>query len=314
MKKLLVILTVTLDLATGHGQNLVQNPDFESYSPCPTSGAAQIAYATGWDSFRESCDYYNSCGGTTPANNLGYQVPHSGNGYAGVIIYCKPGFYREIIGGHLLSPLVIGQKYTVSFYVSLSIQPPNCAFASNKMGAKFTTVPYDAYTNQIPVNNVAPLHYDTIVTDTANWKLITGSIIADSAYTYIAIGNFFDNAHTDTLEVGNNFVLPVWAYYYIDDVSVTADLTGIAINNPDSQTDLFPNPFSDKLNISIKSNKPVEVLFYDITSRKIFNQSFTNSISLNTEQLSKGIYFYEVRNKNGPDSYRQIKKGKVVKE
>jgi hypothetical protein len=43
-------------------------------------------------------------------------------------------------------------------------------------------------------------------------------------------------------------------------------------------------------------------------------QSFTKSTSINTEQLAKGIYLYEVR--NNPDSYRDgvIKKGKVVKE
>jgi len=51
-----------------------------------------------------------------------------------------------------------------------------------------------------------------------------------------------------------------------------------------------------------------------VTSRKIFHQSFINSISINTEQLAKGIYIYEVRNKNGPDSYREVKKGKLVKD
>ena len=38
-------------------------------------------------------------------------------------------------------------------------------------------------------------------------------------------------------------------------------------------------------------------------------KEFINSISINTEQLAKGIYLYEVRNKNGV-----IKKGKVVKD
>lgn len=72
---------------------------------------------------------------------------------------------------------------------------------------------------------------------------------------------------------------------------------------------LFPNPFTDKINITVKRNELVEVSLYDVTSRKIVNQSFTNSTSINTEQLSKGIYIYEVRNKNGV-----IKKGKVVKD
>lgn len=72
---------------------------------------------------------------------------------------------------------------------------------------------------------------------------------------------------------------------------------------------ISPNPFTDKINITVKTNELLEVSLYDVTSRKIFNQSFTTSTTINTEQLAKGIYLYEVRNKDGV-----IKKGKVVKE
>jgi len=307
MKRHLAMLAFTLGLATGHCQNLVQNPDFESYSPCPV-GQAQIASAVGWDSFSESCDYYHSCAGTTPANLVGYQMPHSGGGYAGIIIFCKAGFYREVIGGQLVSPLIIGQKYNISFYVSLSIEPPNCAFASNKIGVKFTTVAYDAYTNKIPINNFATLHYDTIITDTTNWQLVTGSFIADSAYTFIAIGNFFDDANTDTIRIGNGFVLPIYAYYYIDDVSVIADPTGIESNNFGSHTNILPNPFSDQLTINLSKNEQAEITIYDLMAKKILLQKFTTSVTLNTSQFSKGIYLYQVRNIRGI-----IEKGKVLK-
>jgi para-aminobenzoate synthetase component 1 len=72
---------------------------------------------------------------------------------------------------------------------------------------------------------------------------------------------------------------------------------------------ISPNPFSNKINITAKRNEIIEVNLFDVTSRKISNQSFTNSTSINTEQLTKGIYLYEVRIKNGV-----IKKGKVVKD
>jgi hypothetical protein len=70
-----------------------------------------------------------------------------------------------------------------------------------------------------------------------------------------------------------------------------------------------PNPFKDKLNISDKRKEFVEITLFDITSRKILQQKFTNSVSLSTEQLAKGLYLYEVRDKNG-----LCKKGKVVKD
>ncbi len=71
---------------------------------------------------------------------------------------------------------------------------------------------------------------------------------------------------------------------------------------------VFPNPFNDKIEVVIKNNIQSEVFLFDVTSRKILQQKFTNSVSLNTEQLAKGIYLYEVRDKNG-----LYKTGKVLK-
>ncbi len=72
---------------------------------------------------------------------------------------------------------------------------------------------------------------------------------------------------------------------------------------------LSPNPVTNKLNVKTNNNELSEIILYDISSRKLLQQKFTNSVSLNTEQLAKGLYLYEVRNKNG-----LCKKGKVVKD
>jgi hypothetical protein len=93
------------------------------------------------------------------------------------------------------------------------------------------------------------------------------------------------------------------------DASVPHCYTGINKINDDDSVNVFPNPFSDKLNITTSKNELSEIIIYDITSRKIMLQKFTGSASLNTEPLTKGIYIYEVRNNNGV-----IKKGKIVKE
>ncbi len=71
----------------------------------------------------------------------------------------------------------------------------------------------------------------------------------------------------------------------------------------------FPNPFVDKLNITIMENESSEIILYDISSRKILQQKFTNTISLNTSQLANGLYIYEIRNNNG-----EVRKGKVIKQ
>ena len=86
-------------------------------------------------------------------------------------------------------------------------------------------------------------------------------------------------------------------------------IVGINNINEDSIVYFYPNPFNDNLRITRNTNETLDISLYDVTSRKIFNQSFTNTTLINTEQLAKGLYLYEVRNRN-----RVIKKGKVVKD
>ena len=76
-----------------------------------------------------------------------------------------------------------------------------------------------------------------------------------------------------------------------------------------NQLSINPNPFTAKLTVKLNSYDQSEFYLYNVLSQKINQQSFTNSLSINTELLSAGIYFYEVRNKN-----EVIEKGKVIKE
>ncbi len=80
-----------------------------------------------------------------------------------------------------------------------------------------------------------------------------------------------------------------------------------AINN--SATNLYPNPFFNELNMYTDNNALSEIVLYDIASRKLVEKHFTNSVSLNTDELASGIYFYEIRNEN-----EVVKKGKMVKQ
>jgi hypothetical protein len=72
---------------------------------------------------------------------------------------------------------------------------------------------------------------------------------------------------------------------------------------------LFPNPFADKLYVTVKVNEQTTISLYNFLGQQILQQSFTNSTTINTEHLADGIYFYELRNEKGA-----IKTGKVVKQ
>jgi hypothetical protein len=86
-------------------------------------------------------------------------------------------------------------------------------------------------------------------------------------------------------------------------------LTGTNELNESVSVVVYPNPVSNELTVKKNSSERAEIILYDIMSRKLLRQSFTNSASINTVQLTKGIYLYEVRNKNGI-----IRNGKVIKQ
>lgn len=87
-------------------------------------------------------------------------------------------------------------------------------------------------------------------------------------------------------------------------------VTNISDGNPNSpQFDIYPNPFSTQLIFSLTSNEQTTVSLYNLFGQQVLQQTFTNSTTINTEQLVSGIYFYELRNNKGV-----VKTGKVVRE
>ena len=306
--------------------NLVPNPSFEVYDTCPNN-LGQLNRAIPW--FRPSTgssDLFNSCSMPwsmhVPSNYFGYQYARNGNGYAGFYTYywnAIPQSYKEYIAVQLTSPLTAGVTYYVNFYVSLA---DSANFASDDIGAYFSNGSITS-TNYYPLPVVPQVMNPSgnIISDKLNWTKISGYYVAAGGENYITIGNFNYDINTDTVFVGGGLMYAAWegdyksSYYYIDDVCVASDSMDCLI--PSGFEDLgqirniliLPNPFEDKINITAKRNELIEFVLYDVIGRKTLNKSFTNSTSINTEQLAKGIYLYEVRNKNGI-----FKTGKVVKQ
>lgn len=286
------------------GQNLVPNPGFEQYLQCP-SNLGQLNNLVSWSNFGGSPDYYNSCANgiyplvSVPTNYSGYQWPASGNGYCGIYtFYNNPYNYREYFGSQLLSPLVIGKKYCVEMKVNLSLNLITTDVASNNIGILFTTSPYSA-AQPINITNYAHVYSDSILTDTTFWKPITGEFIADSAYTYIAIGNFFDNSNTDTIQYsGNNAIR---GYILIDDVSVI-DCDSLNYVNYDKKPGkliIHPNPVHDFIDIQTK-DKIINIAIFDTLGYKVeylehLNIKPNGFYSLNIQFLQKGIYIMNIQ-------------------
>ena len=332
MKKLLLIFfTFSFSLFTClhvHAQNLVPNPSFEQYDSCPDNTDCNLSDAIGWNCHGSCVVYFNSCAPNNyynyngvPYNAAGFQYPASGNAYIAEYFY-RPnsGYDRGYAEAKLISPLVINTKYYVTFKISLSDIDSglwyNCAV--NKEGALFTTIPLNYDTMLTLPQNHVQIYTNIIISDTLNWTTIQSSFIADSAYNYIIIGNFFPDSAISKIIFYQD--PDTAAAYYIDDVCVStdstycADWTGINDNihlSNSSFVKIFPNPFSNEANLSIScpKNSPFSLIIYNPLGqivRKI-NNIKANNVVIRKENLPNGIYFYTLSNQTDI-----IKNGKFI--
>jgi hypothetical protein len=295
------------------------NPSFEDTVSCPYQ-SGDIDKSIGWTSFCGSPDYFNTCNQFdwgVPNNISGYQQAASGNAYVGFISYSNVGANtREFPACNLSSPLTIGTKYYLSFKTGLSLEnianPANCA--SNKIGATFTTGAY--FCNSI-ITNTHPIFTNSIITDSLNLTRITGSFVADSAYTYLVIGNFFDDANTDTIKFFNSWWSD-FAYYYLDDVALSTDSsfvynysysTGVAENNFSNQITAYPNPVVDYLNIKNTSNQPLDISIYNILGELLYsaNGVTDKTFSVNLTNTQKGLLLVNIKTKSESINYKFLK-------
>jgi hypothetical protein len=75
------------------------------------------------------------------------------------------------------------------------------------------------------------------------------------------------------------------------------------------QIELLPNPFTSQLTIQSSNTEEKELVIFDVTSRELIRENFTETHTINTEGLSKGVYFYEIKGKNGG-----FKAGRIIKQ
>lgn len=309
MNRIYCLINLFFICITCKAQNFVPNGSFEWYTSCPT-GVNQVDSVLFWKNpTNESPDYFNSCGTglvSVPNNFTGYQPAHMGNAYCGLTLI-KPASialnFREYIEVSLLAPLTQGQLYHFEMYVSIS---ENHQFSSDAFGVYFSNTLMSGVS--WPLFSILPQIINTpgFYPDTANWSMVSGNYTAHGGEQYLVIGNFKNDANTSYIQTSNSPY--TYAYLLVDDVSLT-QVTGINDFNSKHNINVYPNPFTNKLVVETTNDDISEIVLYDISSRIIMKNKFTQSVSLSTKQLSKGIYIYEVRNKNG-----EMKKGKVVKE
>ncbi len=304
MKKQLLIGLFLLGCFASIAQvNIVPNPSFEDTVHCPDN-LTEIYYATSWSAptVGGTSDYFNSCSNPSyvgiPNNRAGYQFAKTGNGYAGLSTFFYSD-YREYIQAKLDSTLLAFHKYCVTFYVSLS---DTVSIACNNIGIYFSdTAVHENNSFQL---NFSPQISNNIsinpLTNKLGWSMISGSFVANGGEYYLTIGNFLNNANSDTVLVTGGSENS--SYYYIDDISVV-DCTGIGIDEltvDKMHFKLYPNPNNGNMVLEYKigENETGLITIYDITGRMVKQEKLNaenKTLLIHANELNAGTYYYEIK-------------------
>jgi outer membrane protein OmpA-like peptidoglycan-associated protein len=209
-------------------QNLVLNPSFENFINCPVKLGNLEQDVEDWRMpTLGSTDYFNGCSEAmgTPKNFNGQQPADFGEGYVGLYMYA-PNDYREYIEASLTSTLKKGNRYTISFYVSLAERSD---FAVKEFGIRFSEFPIQIETSKV----LSSMHYSKLKGDTSNhleikyskfysdeieWIKLTQDFVANGTENYLIIGNFKNNKRTQKFQTKRK--ITKGSYYYLDMVSV----------------------------------------------------------------------------------------------
>lgn len=322
MKRLIVLLVALPLLSWGQG-NLVPNGGFEEFDHCPDQSGIWSINAFYWTNAggAGSPDYYHECAVPNifppdthqwpnmgvPANLLGHQDAHSGQAYIG--IYCfsaTQSSLREYIQAQLTDSIVPTVRYLVRFHASFA---DNVRYSVSTIGAHFSKEPI--VQDGVYSFDVEPHIVNTganPLTSKEDWVLITDTF--SSRYggeRYLTIGNFNTDATSDTLYHFSGDTSWVYAYYYIDDVSVVAiDSIPESIGEDRAlQFSVHPNPATEA--VRIEGHGLSEVQLLDISGRTVLRESIvSNRHTLRLAGVPAGLYLVELRDAQGRRAAERI--------
>jgi hypothetical protein len=146
--------------------------------------------------------------------------PHTGNAVMGFLTWSgalSPNF-RELVSTQLTAPMVIGQNYSVSFWICNGYTP-YYGGGSNHIGLDFSTTPLTQPGGISNVVSLVPEYEIPGVFFSNGWVNYTFNITATAAWRYITFGNFYNDAAT----TATLFYAPApffRCYYFIDDVVI----------------------------------------------------------------------------------------------
>jgi hypothetical protein len=299
------ILALCLGFSTPtHAQNLVLNPSFEELDSCPTN-SGQLPKAIGWTIPGDpamSPDLCDSCGyGIHYCGVAKYILPRTGSAIVGSFLYFNDNYlipnYVENIQGTLFTPLVAGQKYKVSMYISLA---DSAKYAISKIGVYFYNPPiqfWNTFSFDFLVPQVSISIPYSHIYNRSGWTYIDSEYIASGGEQYFIIGSFEDFHRSDTINTGivsvNSAELRLSGYYLIDDVSVepiSSNFIQTFFNQ--KKVHVYPNPSHNGVFAIENIEKINHITIYDIQGKTVkqLTPSQQNRCDIDVSELPAGLY------------------------
>lgn len=196
--------------------NIIPNPSFEQMVGCPT-GISQMYNASGWiQASLPTSDYYNTCGFSS--FGFGGPVPPqplpAGNGYVGFIDAVG---WKEYIGSCLISPMVTGINYNLSFSIGFGTIPPGGTASYSPTSPFEVNIYGNTDCNNLPFNS-----YDCPTspnTTTPGWMLL-GTATVSGVDSWVPVYfNFTPSVDINAIVIGPSCSSPpIYSYHYMDDL------------------------------------------------------------------------------------------------
>ena len=274
MKKCKLIFLYLLGFSSAYSQSFT-NPSLELWSNiavCETNLPPD-----GWNNYSNvglGPDEGNLtlCPSTIPptaANGNIYARCLAGNPNTG------EGMYQDI------SNLIIGTTYTISYNYC----------GSNRWGGSGDCV-WHLFIDDIDVNQSAIFSSaDTV------WHTNFYTFIATAVTHKVGV-----RAYTPTYNGGGSAAIDLFSIEHSKPTSIQNGFLA-------SDFSVYPNPFGTYLTLETNHQIPMTFILTNVLGEQVYRSEFVDVLTFNTDDLSKGLYFYEIF-----DGNRNLKSGKVVKD
>lgn len=325
--KLYLILIIVLFNSPSSAQNLVANNGFETYSALP-SGAGEWWKVSGWNNVNNqpvfawpyaSPDYLSTNGtgqAHLPGSIFGTVNPYAGNAVMGFIAYYSLGAadFREYISRPLATPLLVGQKYTISFMMTNGSSNQYCGSGCNHIGIYFSASPLTQL-NHEPIN-VTPQCEITTVWWNTTWQLVSFTYTATAPFQYFTLGNFYNDASTTHVVYNSASPSSYGAYYFIDEVVVQlntplpVELINFSVENKNNVNQLHWTTASETNNQYFILERSIDGISFEKIGKinGIGNSSQLQLYSFEDHFPPNGINYYRLKqiDYNGEFSFSKI--------